>query len=203
MEINCLTPVFLLHGLGARPITLLPLELYLNYQGYKNTYRLSYPVDKLSINASVEWVNNELLKRVSKEQEIILIGQSAGGRIANELHTKGWKIKLAIYIGSPLSGAKLLNQLESILPTFVRNALYKKPYDDLKIIKKPKIPPHPHHSITMGWFNTQFDGCVYQNEAKLNQKNHTHLAWSDHRSIFANPRLWWLIVDLIKKYKIY
>lgn len=197
---NILTPIFLLHGLGCSPITLLPLELYLNYKGYKNTYRISYPASTLRLDKSIEYVDNELSEKANKSKdEIILIGQSLGGRIANELYSKGWKIKFAIYIGSPLSGARLLNQLESWVPTRIRNLLYKTPYDDLKIVKNKLSPPHPHHCITMGWANMMFDGCVYVDEGKIDDDNHTHLSWADHTTIFANPRLWWCVDGLLKK----
>lgn len=43
-----------------------------------------------------------MLRKVNRSEEIILIGQSMGGVVANNLHTKGWKIKKAIYVGSPL-----------------------------------------------------------------------------------------------------
>ena len=197
---NNLMPIFLLHGLGANPVTLLPLELWLNYKGYKNTYRISYPVDKLSLIDSIAYVNKIMEELANKSSEIIVIGQSIGGRVANELHKFNWNIKLAIFIGSPLGGANLLNQLESWLPTQIRDKFYKLPYDDLKNLKnKANPPPHPYHAITMGWFNTNFDGCIYTNEGKFDDTHHTRLSWADHRTIFANPRLWICVTNLIKK----
>lgn len=194
-----LIPIFLLHGLGATPITLWPLEAYLNIAGgFKNTHRLYYPVDHMEFQESVDYVDKEMLKHASKDQEVILIGQSMGGVVSNSLHKKGWKVKFAVYIGSPLHGANLLNQLEAVLPTKVRNKLYKKPYDYLKDKEKEKEPPHPYHTISMAWFCSNFDGCVYKKEAMLEEEHHTHLAWADHRTIFANPRLWSKVNQLIK-----
>ena len=49
----------------------------------------------------------------------------------------------------------------------------------------------------MGWLWTHFDGCVYIHEAHFEKEFHTHLIWADHRTIFANPRLWWNIKNII------
>lgn len=196
---DLLTPIFLLHGLGAHTYTLAPLEWYLNHQGFSNTHKISYPVDTMDFDGSLDYVDRELLKIVDKDQEIVLIGQSMGGVISNNLHRKGWKIKNAVYIGSPLHGANLLNQLEAILPRCIRNALYKLPYDYLKTKARDSEPPHPYQTVTMGWAYSKFDGCVYQNEAILDPDRNTHLAWADHRTIFANPRLWILVNDLMQE----
>jgi pimeloyl-ACP methyl ester carboxylesterase len=193
-----LIPIFLLHGLGASPITLWPLEQYLQFVGgFNNTHRLLYPVDTTPFEECLDYVDKEMLQHANKEQEVILIGQSMGGVIANNMHKKGWKVKMAVYIGSPLHGANLLNQLENILPTKVRNALYKLPYDYLKVKDREPEPPHPYHTISMAWPFTEFDGCVYKHETMLDEDKHTHLAWADHRTIFANPRLWHKVFKII------
>ncbi len=101
--------IFLLHGLGAHPITLLPLELALNYVGFKNTHKLSYPVDTLPFEECLDDVYNKIISLIDKDDPIVLIGQSMGGVVSNNLHTRGLNIKHAIYIGSPLHGANLLN----------------------------------------------------------------------------------------------
>ena len=85
-------PVILLHGLGAHPVTLLPLELYLNYMGWKNTHKLYYPVDKMTFDETMDYVDKEIAKIVKdRKQEIILVGQSMGGVVSNNLHKKGRK----------------------------------------------------------------------------------------------------------------
>jgi len=51
--------------------------------------------------------------------------------------------------------------------------------------KKPDIKPeHPCYTITISWFNTNFDGCVFIDEAKYEDEINTHISWSDHRTIF-------------------
>lgn len=193
------TAIFLLHGLGSHAITFLPMKLYLNYYGYSNVHCITYPVDSFdTINESVEYVDKEMSLLANKEDEVIIVGQSMGGVVGNNMHTKGWIIKKAIYIGSPLHGANLLNQIEGIIPTCVRNYLYKKPYGILQNKEREQQPPHNYHTISMGWFNTEFDGCVYKNETMLSPSKHTHLQFADHRTIFANPRLWMTVYDLLE-----
>lgn len=195
-----LIPIFLLHGLGSHTLTLQPLKIYLNYVGYDNIHLISYPVDRLELNESIDYVDQEMIKYANKKiNNIIIVGQSMGGVVANNLHKKGWNIQKTIYIGSPLHGANLLNQLEQVLPTFIKDYFYKKPYDILKNKEKEIEPPHDYKTISMGWFNSEFDGCVYKNETILNPENHIHLSWADHRTIFANPRLWKLVRDLINE----
>ncbi len=185
-----MTPIILLHGLGSHPITLLPLELFLNYMGYKNTHKINYPVDTMEFDETMEYVDKEILKVCEKTEEIYVIGQSMGGVVANSLHKKGWRIKNAIYIGAPLHGANLLNQLEVVLPEKITKLLTKKPYDFLKEKEKDDPPPHPYKTISMGWACSSFDGCVYKKETMIEEENHLHLNWADHRTVFANPRLW-------------
>ncbi len=198
------TPIFLLHGLGGHAITLLPLETWLNYSGYSNTHRLSYPVSKLSFDECLAFVDNAMSQVADKAtDEVILIGQSTGGVVANAMHRKNWRIKNAIYIGSPLHGARLLLQLRALLPHAVTEFFMKQPYDFLmsehKYIKYAIEPNHPYHTISMGWGWSDFDGCVYKNETLFDMKNHTHLQWADHRLIIISPRLWTLIHQLLSR----
>lgn len=186
------TFVLLLHGLGAHTESLFGIEKYLNHKGYKNTYKLSYLVDILNLTDCLEHINSELEKIIPKTKKIIVIGQSMGGVYGSLLHTKGWNIELLITIGSPLKGAYLVKYLKKTLPTMIQNYLYKPVYDDLiMLLDNPIIePPHDYHCFSMAWPFSEFDGCVYIEEAYLNPKKHTHLNISDHRFIFGNPRLW-------------
>jgi pimeloyl-ACP methyl ester carboxylesterase len=195
------TPIFILHGLGSRTFSLLPLELYLNYIGFKNTHTLYYPVDDMEFDETLEYVDIEMQKITNKKEPVILIGQSMGGVVSNQLHKKGWNIQQAVYIGSPLRGAKFINQLGSVIPESMKKILFKKGHHFLKDDEKLKEyivePPHKYNTISMGWFFTDFDGCVYKRETILNEDNHIHLPWSDHRTVFANPILWWIVGKII------
>ncbi len=191
-------PVFLLHGLGATPLSLKPLEMYLRWAGFENVHRISYPVNDVDFEESLRCVDAEMQKIADKSaEEVVLVGQSMGGVVANSMHKLGWKIGMAVYIGSPLHGARVLEQMEDVLPTPVMNFLHKKPYDFLKDKSPEEEPPHPYRTIGMSWPFCDFDGCVYRDEATLNEKHHTHLAWADHRTVFANPRLWTAVARLL------
>lgn len=190
------TPVILLHGLGSHPWTLAPLA-YCIRQRFQHVHNLKYPVDNMEFHETLQFVDDLMATLVDKTKSVILIGQSMGGVVANNMHKLGWDVKFAIYIGSPLKGARLLTQLNAVLPTAVRNLLFKKPYGILMEKAPEEAPPHPYHCITMGWFHTKFDGCVYQDEATLDVQHHTHLAAADHRTVFFNPRLWITVNNLI------
>lgn len=203
--------IILLHGLGCHPITLAPLESYLKCTlRIKNVENVGYPADKIdvaskddgstiSFDTALDIVGLELENRgISKNQdEIIIVGQSMGGVIGNNLHKKGWNVKLGIYIGSPLHGANLINILEKSINR-VFGWIYKPPYNYLKNKSKECEPPHAYRTISMGWMWSNFDGCVFKNETMMNEKYHDHFSWSDHRTFFANLRLWKHVSHLIR-----
>jgi pimeloyl-ACP methyl ester carboxylesterase len=194
------TFVLLLHGLGAHAETLLGIEKYLNWKGYKKTHKLTYLVDILPFEECLDHVSDELEKIITKNEKIIVIGQSMGGVFGSLLHTKGWDLELLITIGSPLKGAAFVKSLKKHLPQKVQDVLHKPMYDDLiTMLDNPLTePPHDYHCFTMAWPLTKFDGCVYIEEAHFDKEKHTHLQFADHRTIFANPRLWWHVHNRIK-----
>ena len=193
------THIFMIHGIASSPLTFYPIQVYLRNCGYKNLHGISYPVDELSFEDSLKHVNKEMEKILSnKEEEIIVIGQSFGGNISNNIHRHGWKIQNAIYICSPLNGARIISAIEGIIPSTIANILTRKAFDYLKEKGKEELPPHNFHTISFGWFNGQFDGCVYEDEAKLREENHTHINWADHRTGFLDIRLFRVIYDILE-----
>lgn len=65
------------------------------------------------------------------ERDAVII---VGGVVGNRLHTLGWRVKRAVYIGAPLHGARLLRNLRDALPAAVWDYQYarrRKPYDFL------------------------------------------------------------------------
>lgn len=191
--------VVLLHGLGAHPWTLWPLQQYLKYQKvYGAFYNLKYEADRYDVLEDlVHHVDEVMLKAgIGKDRSLVLIGQSMGGVVANELHRKGWHIHKALYIGSPLHGARLITQLEGLLKL---TGFFKPPYALLQHKARAIEPPHMYHTISMGWGLSAFDGCVYRPETMLHPDKHTHLSWADHRFVFADPRLWRLVHRLLQE----
>lgn len=193
------TPIILLHGLGSHEWSLYPMKRYLRYCGYTTVHTVRYPASDLSIADSVDYVDTELLNLLhARDREVVFIGQSMGGVIANNLHTRGWNVRLAVYIGSPLHGANFLHTLNRVLPGWVKRRLKRHAHDVLMNKERESEPPHDYHTISMGWFNSNFDGCVYREETMLNEENHTHFRWSDHRVFFFNPRLLYRVARLLE-----
>ena len=211
------TPIILLHGLGGlignnfTKLSLYPLKKYLEFYKYNNVHIISYPSDELTIEKSIEFVSNEISNIINKEQDIIIIGQSMGGVIGFNMHIMGWKICLAISIGSPLHGARLITQVENRIKNNLWESVSKyitkiiKTQGHIQLQNKSIFnkrqcePPHKYKTISLGWFNYDFDGCVYKDEAIIDDKHNLHLKWSDHRTIFLNPRLWYHVHDIIDK----
>lgn len=213
MSNNITIPVILLHGLGgfAGPdltaLSLKPMKHYLEFNNYNNVHIVKYPSDESSIDESLDYVDREITKLASKEnEEIILIGQSMGGVIAFNLHTKGWNIKLSLSIGSPLHGAKLITQVEDKLKELLSDDIFNYIHSKIKCPGhialqnkgRQEEPPHDYRTISLGWCGYEFDGCVYKDEAIIDPEKNLHLAWADHRIIFLNPRLWYHVHNLIK-----
>lgn len=183
--------VILLHGLGGRSGTMIPLEKYLNCYGFQTT-KLTYPWKTDDLETCIDHVADQIIEKF-EDEEIIIIGQSMGGVIGSKLHTKNINIVDLVTIGSPVKGASILPKLRETLHQSIQDVFYKPLYEDLiDMLEDEDIqpPPHNYHCFTMSWPFSTFDGCVFADEARFDAENSTHLAWADHRSIFANPRLW-------------
>lgn len=193
------THILLLHGLGSHTLTLKPLELFLKFKSkYKNIYNIKYDLEFEHYLDALDELRNKInnIFDISNDK-LIIIGQSMGGVMAHLLHTKGWNVIKSISIGSPIHGANIVNYLEYYLPKCIKRKCFRKSYNYLKKCESIKKPPHPYHTISMSWFYSNFDGCVFTNEAKFDNNNHTHLNFADHRTIFMNPRLWYLVHKLL------
>lgn len=213
MSNNITIPVILLHGLGGfigpkfTALSLRPTKSYLEFNNYSNVHIVEYPSDDSSIEESLDYVDGEISKLANKnEEEIIVIGQSMGGVIAFNLHTRGWNIKLSLSIASPLHGARLITQVEDKLRekldedwfSYLQEKLKCPGHIALQNKERQEEPPHDYKTISLGWFGTEFDGCVYKDETFIDPEKHLHLPWADHRTVFLNPRLWYHIHNLIK-----
>lgn len=196
------TPIILLHGLGSHPVTMNGIKFYLKYCGFTEIHNLAYPANTLNLEDATNHINDQLNNLINKIDHIIIIGQSVGGLIGCLLHRYGWNVELLITIGSPVKGALAVKYIRDSAPQIIKNVLHKPMYDNLiQMLETPlQEPTHKYHCFTMGWFNTLFDGCVYIDEARFTKEHHTHLCFSDHRSIFANPRLWYNVHQCILNY---
>lgn len=200
--------VFLLHGLGASwksGLTLAPLQLYLRHvAGFECVERITYPADSADFERCLDCVDRKLAEFADKAagEPIAVVGHSFGGVVANNLHRRGWRIETAIYVGSPLRGARVIDLAESLLPACVADLFRKPPYEFLQQKAAEEPPPHPYWTVSMGWFWTGFDHCVHRDEATLDPTRNVHLPWADHATIVLNPRFWWLVRELLQAERV-
>ena len=200
---NPLIFIFLIHGLGGTTTSLKPLESYLKYIGYKNTYMINYPSRTVDLDTSINFVNTEMRKvfldkQPRKVPEIILIGQSLGGIICHEMHRYGWNITKSITVGSPHGGSSFLKYIKSITPTNIAKYFEKPVFNDL-LIQTPTIPTHKHYTISTSFAPfIPFDGQVWVNETKDYASEHTHIHFNNHWTIFIDPRLFMTISRILE-----
>ena len=190
--------VFLLHGLGAHPIVMVPLQLFLHQNGFPRALPIKYNVNTNDINTSVASASAAMLgalkARTPQEAcntwDVFAVGHSWGGLVCNRLHMFGWTIQGAVYVASPLHGARILSSISFFLPQVLHDMLARPAYTPLQVKEREKEPPHPYRTISCGYAKTSFDGAVFRDEAMLHPKFHTHLDWEDHSLILAKPRMW-------------
>ncbi len=142
-----------------------------------------------------------------------------GGVIGSLLHTRDINVVDLITIGSPLKGASILTRekdikfnvfgheltfhkawVSKILSVFIKD--YTPNHNklvEMSIQDDVKPPKHPYHCVTMSWPFTDCDGCVFVDEGYFSEEHHTHLRLADHRTVFANVRLWHTVKNLIMR----
>lgn len=202
--VNSKTYFFLIHGLNSSGRTMLPIKYFLEKKQMYNTYIIEYPSRTLSLNNSIKYVNNEILKIIKKDdfKNSILIGQSLGGLISMKIHnTSGLKPKLAISICSPLHGSNFLKYLEDNLHKSIQDRFYKPVYKDILLMNnRPQIPPmHEYKTISTTFLDekSSFDGILYVNETKYDEENHVNIPFHNHYSLFISPILMKYLNDIL------
>ena len=202
------TATFLLHGLGAHPATLWPLKAYLTWWlRVRNVHAIHYDVNTPTVELSAASACRAMdavlgCTSVAERQQwdVVLIGHSWGGLVSNRLHLAGWRIRGGVYVASPLHGARMLASIRDTLPTAWFRKLARPSYAPLLTKAKEELPPHPVHTISCGYFLSSFDGCVYRDEATLDEKRHTHLVNHDHRAVIISPRLFGVIGQCMQRF---
>lgn len=219
------THIFLVHGLGANWMTMLPIKWSLERRGYTRVDTVSYPCDLLDLEGSVQAVSNEIERCLiekygagdAKEKEIVVIGQSLGGVVCNRLHTKGWRVRGAVYFVSPLGGSAVLRWCRDNLSDWMLEKMEKPVYECLT--RKQERPPHRYLTVGASWPFLGFDGRVFADEMKFGGDgdgdgdgdwdrresgsetslgHHKHLWGADHCLIVLDPRLHNLIGEFLE-----
>lgn len=182
-----MTEIIYIHGLRAQG-TMFPFKLY-NKAGHTITYKTT----NVTFDQMLDEVDTKIFKIVnSKDMELILVGWSMGGLIANRLHQRGWKIKLAIYLASPLNGASIL----SYIPIKPWNNILK----FLAQKDKEVEPPHEYYTYSLGWFNSNFDGRVFKDDVIINKERHEHIPFTSHSLSVLDPRILDKVYKKIKEH---
>lgn len=179
--------IIYIHGLTANGATMLPFKLY-NKKGHTITYNTF----NRTLTEMIDEVDEKILEIVTKDTELILVGWSMGGLIANRLHQKDWKIKLAIYIASPLNGASIF----SYIPISPWNNILKY----LAEKEKEKEPPHEYHTYSLGWGILSFDGRVFIEDTKLDEDKHEHITFTEHILSVIDVRVLRKVYNKIKEH---
>ena len=189
-------PIFIIHGISGKIKSLEPLVDHLSKSGFNKVTILKYPIDD-DFADSINHIDKELEKHTDRFTDIILIGQSYGGVISNRLHTKGWRIKKAFYIVSPLNGSRLCRTFSNLiykLPNFmiehIIDRYYRKSHKHLRDRHTNFPPPHDYMTISTGIsMDKNFDGQVYKEETILEKNKHIHIPRSNHWFLFFDKRL--------------
>lgn len=196
-ELEIYTPIFVFHGISGRLSQIRALVENLKLDGMLNVTILSYPIYE-SFHNCVTHLSNEIEKYVNKKEEIIVIGQSYGGVVANSLYKRGWNIKKAIYVCSPMHGNWILRTLDYWLPNWIIKKIDRKSYMYLRIKDREEEPTHDYNTISTGRFGWHFDFQVFKEEAMLNEDKHVHINGSDHFWLFYDRRLSSTIKELLQ-----
>ena len=188
--------IVLLHGFGTGPYALWPLSWYLRWKLGKQQAIVIPKYDTSGITSMAV-----LLQRVSgalqaalqaaglAHARLVVVGQSLGGIAAMNLWSRGWDVRHAVSVGSPLRGARFVSTVRVHVPLaamLMRDATYT----FLETPKEQPEPPHPFHTISCGLFHTPFDGCVHRDEATLDNARHTHERNLHHSLGWVTPQLW-------------
>lgn len=186
------TPVILLHGAGGHSWSMKPIEWILRWKSYPNVHIIDYDFSG-DLKSCIDSADDEIRKKVDGN-EVVIIGQSLGGVIGSHLDEKGWNIKKLVTIVSPLHGANFINTLSESSPKFYEY-VHRPVYKDLSGHKLER-PECECISISTSLPFTDFDGCVFKDEAVIDKDNHYHIPWSHHATVFFSFRLMKKIYEL-------
>ena len=172
------------------------LQAYLIYNGYRDTFLLRYRTD-LSFDKAMSDIDKRLGEIANKDRDTIyVIGIFFGGLIANNLHRLDWKIEKAIYIGCPMHGSSTYYTIQDSY-MIVRYA-DSDPYEWIISKESEEGPPHEYYTISLGLFNTEYDGLLRKIDTVIDNENHSHISWSSRWTPFLTYSLFNIINDRLK-----
>jgi pimeloyl-ACP methyl ester carboxylesterase len=172
----------LIHGAGSHSATMVPIAMQLQRLGYTNIINVGYDCSG-TLEESIASVSSKIEHAITTP--LLVIGHSLGGVIGYELQKRqAFRVHHLITIASPLHGSRLAKRAasSSYMPT---RTVYKCLADRLDRTHKP--PKCTYNTISCGWFGSQFDLCVWSNEAQFEPHRHKHFYCHDHRMAVVSP----------------
>ena len=199
--------VVLLHGLGGNFFMLSKVETFLQEKGF-DVHKVFYPSRTERLDYCVQYVSDALIELETENNNIVIIGQSAGGLVGSRIPTNigNKNIVYLITVGSPLRGSKQIRFWNWLIPQFLVNMIEKPMYYDFLDLtngnREVIIPEYPYHCVTMSYPIPfiALDRAVFRDEAIFDEINNTHFFLCDHDLIFLDPRFYTFLDDLFNFY---
>lgn len=194
--------IVLIHGLMRTSLSMWPLKIYLNKQGYL-VYSYSYPSAKYSIQEHGVYLHQFIKNLLEKHPgvKINFITHSLGGIITREalssLSAKQLKnIGSLIMLAPPNQGSKLAKLSTEMFPMLTSpiKPLVELSSDQTSYVHHVSVP-----SIRIGIIAGRYDAKVPPEFARLEGQNEPVIVNSNHTFIMNNAKTRQLIMSFLKK----
>lgn len=192
--------IVLVHGLLRTSLSMWPLKIYLQKQGY-HVYSYSYPSPKYSIHEHSIYLNKYIKNLLAENPDVTInfITHSLGGIITREalstLSKKHLKnIGCLIMLAPPNQGSQLAKLSTKIFPLFTSPI---KPLAELSSEQTSYVHRVPIPNIKMGIIAGKYDAKVPPDFARLQGQNEIKVVSSNHTFIMNNAQARQLIMNFL------
>ncbi|MFA6302491.1 MAG: lipase [Legionella sp.] len=193
--------VVLIHGLLRTTLSMLPLKLYLEHQGYEVKY-YSYISARYSIHehgmALRQYINQ--LEASNPNQKIHFVTHSLGGIILREaLATQSSDqlkhIGYAVMLAPPNQGSELARFSTKAMPLF---NYFVKPLPELSSDPKAYVHKVPLPKFKMGIIAGRYDAKVPPASAQLQGQKKVAIVNTTHTFIMVKPKTMKLVLHFLQ-----
>ena len=194
--------IVLIHGLLRSYMSMKPLKLYLENQGYQ-VYYYNYPSEKYTIHDHAVYLN-EFIGRIlvnNSGVKIHFVTHSLGGIIVREALSK-WPSSQLKHIGllimlAPQNQGSLLAKVSTKMFPLITSSI--KPLAELSSEKRSYVHRVPVPNIKMGIIAGRFDAKVPPSAARLQGQADPVVVNSTHTFIMNHSKTRKLIVTFLEK----
>ncbi|BCA96830.1 lipase [Legionella antarctica] len=194
--------IVLIHGLLRSYLSMKPLKLYLETQGYQ-VYYYNYPSARYTIHEHASYLNQFIrhLSANNSRVKIHFVTHSLGGIIVREALSK-WSPNQLKHIGSlimlaPPNQGSLLAKLSTEMFPLITSSI--KPLAELSSEKKSYVHRVPVPNIKMGIIAGRFDAKVPPSAARIQGQTAPIVINSTHTFIMNHAKTRKLIMTFLKK----